>query len=352
VSKLEDDISRTMAGHDGEAPRAADLLRALEQVTPSRRRPGWYAPFMVAAAVVIVGVGSAWAGGLLGGRPITASTVAGPVPAVRLSCPASYAHQPPWVPGKPARVDGSSHLVPPFAPMSALICAYRGSNTAKQQAGWALSGRRSLAGGLARLAAQLTWQPRRSTQPSPCTLVGGPQTNYLIGLTYRGGARIWVAATDDPNRCVGTSNGEFTSSGVIGPDVSKAFASGRWPARQPVSCHRPYPDIGRLGQETAMVPAGSTSVTICAPKGRTLTTTRYQDLLSALNRLPARPTTHRCSGTPSPSGYYQVFFSYPQGPPVLVSILVGCHPAIDNLSLQASSASTVLPVIRQMLGRT
>src|SRR5207244_3482954 len=70
VSKLEDDIGRVMAGHDDEAPRAADLLRALEQAAPSRRRPGRYVPFMVAAAVVAVVVGSAWAGGLLGDQKV------------------------------------------------------------------------------------------------------------------------------------------------------------------------------------------------------------------------------------------------------------------------------------------
>jgi len=170
------------------------------------------------------------------------------------------------VPAKPTGIDGRSRLVPQITPGSALLCAYRGSNTAKQQAGWALSGRRSLAGGLASLAGQLTWKPHSPRQPIACTLVGGPQTNYLIGLAYPGGARIWVAATDEPNECVGASNGEFTSSGIIGPAVSKAFASGRWPARTPVSCNRSYQDIGRLGQGTAMVPAGSTSVTICAPK--------------------------------------------------------------------------------------
>ena len=108
---------------------------------------------------------------------------------------------------------------------------------------------------------------------SPARLVGGPQTNYLIGLAYPGGARIWVSATDEPNECVSASNGEFTSSGLIGPAVSEAFTSGRWPARPPVACNRPYQDIGRLGQDTAMVPAGSTSVTICAPKGRMRTLT-------------------------------------------------------------------------------
>jgi hypothetical protein len=46
VSKLEDDIRRVMAGHDDEAPAAADLLRSLEQAPPPRRRLGWYAPFI------------------------------------------------------------------------------------------------------------------------------------------------------------------------------------------------------------------------------------------------------------------------------------------------------------------
>jgi hypothetical protein len=49
---------------------------------------------------------------------------------------------------------------------------------------------------------------------------------------------------------------------------------------------------------------------------------------------------------------YQVFFSYSEGPPVMITILVGCHPAIDNGGLQASSASSVLPVIQQLLKTT
>ena len=64
---------------------------------------------------------------------------------------------------------------------------------------------------------------------------------------------------------------------------------------------------------------------------------------------PARPSTHGCSGTPGPSGAYEIFFSYSEGPPVLVSILIGCHPAIDNDDLQATSASSVMPVVRQLL---
>jgi len=352
VSAFEDDIRRAMARRDDEAPRAGDLLRSLEQASrPRRRLADWYVPFTVAVAVAAVVVGSIGAGRLLGGHQQAPATVSGGADRIRgASCPARYAGQAPWVPARPDGVDGRSRLVPQQTPSSALICAYAGSNTATRQVGWALSGRRSLAGDVAGLAGQVTWQPRRVPgQQVFCTLMGGRQTNYLIRLTYPGGATIWVAATDEPNECVDASNGEFTSSGIIGPDVSRAFASGRWPAPQPVSCARPRQDIGRLGQDTAMVPAGSTSLIICATKAHTLTS-GYQPLVLALNRLPTRPSTRSCSPSPRPSApMYQLLFSYPQGPPVSVFIISGCYPEIDNLGLQSNSASNILPVIQQLL---
>lgn len=352
MSTFEDDIRRAMTEHDDEAPRAADLLRSLEQAAPPRRRrAGWYVPFAVAVAVAAVVLGSVSVGRLLAGhqqKPVLFS--GGAAQAARLSCPAKYAKQAPWVPVKPAGVDGRSRLVPQQTPRSALICAYAGSNNARQQAGWALSGRRSLAGNLAGLAGQLSWQARRLPgQQIACTLIGGPQTNYLIGLRYPGGGTMWVAATAEPNQCVDASNGEFTSSGTIGPDVSKAFASGRWPAPRPVSCNGTFQDIGRLDQDTAMVPAGSTSLTICAPKAHRTITSGYQALVRALDRLPTRVSTRSCSGSPGPGSYYQLLFSYPEGPAVSVSIAVGCHPEIDNLDLQSASASSVMPLVRQLL---
>jgi hypothetical protein len=42
-------------------------------------------------------------------------------------------------------------------------------------------------------------------------------------------------------------------------------------------------------------------------------------------------------------------FSYPQGPPVSVGVTVGCHPAIDNDSVQADSADGIRPIIQQLL---
>ena len=352
MSAFEDEMRQAMAGHDDEAPRAEDLLRSLEQASPPRRRlAGWYAPFAVAAAVVAVVAASLWGVRLLGGQAVPAAS---PHPAGRvaaLACPARYAKQAPWVPGKPAGVDGRSRLVPQQIPRSALICAYAGRNNAKQMAGWALSGRRSLTGSLAGLAAQLSRQPRRLPgQQIVCTLVGGPQTNYLIGLVYPGGT-MWVAVTDEPNQCVAASNGEFTSTGIIGPVVSKAFSSGRWPARQAVACNQPFQDIGRLGEDTAMVPAGETSLTICVSGKAHRFASGYQALVRALNRLPTRSSTGIC--TPSPASslptWYNLYFSYPQGPSASVSIAVGCHPAIENAYLQSDSASSVLPIIRQLL---
>ena len=353
MSTFEDDIRRAMAGHDDEAPRAAELLRSLGQATPPRRRrAGWYVPFAVAVAVAAVVLGSVSVGRLLAdhqSKPVRVSSGTGQ--AARLSCPARYAKQAPWVPAKPAGVDGRSRLVPLQTPRSALICAYAGSNTAKRKAGWTRSGRRSLSGGLAGLAQQLSWQPRQIPGDQiVCTLVGGAQTNYLVGLTYPGGATMWVAATDEPNECAAASNGEFTTSGIIGPVVTRAFTSGRWPARPRVSCTgKAFQEIGRLGEEAAMVPAGSTSLTICAPKAHRTITSGYQALARALDRLPTRRSTFACSGSSGPGSYYRLLFSYREGPPVAVDISVGCHPAIDNLALQAASASSVMPIVRQLL---
>src|SRR5262249_11876337 len=286
-------------------------------------------------------VGSLWVGGLVGGAR-QASDMA-PTPVAHLSCPVRYAGQAPWVPARPAGVDGRARLVPRTTPSSALVCAYAGSNMARRQAGWALSGRRRLTRGLGRPAPPPTRQPRGA--PGACTVIGGKQTNYLIGLTYPGGGRIWVAATHEPNDCVSASNGEFSSFGAVGPMVTRAFASGRWPARQPAACSRPRQDTGRLGQDAAMVPPGATPLTISTPAARTLTA-GFQALPSGPTPPPASPSTHTCSGGPP---FYQLLFSYPDGPPVRVTIAGSCHPAIDNGSMQSPSARTILPIIQDML---
>ena len=344
MSTFEDELRRAMAGHDGEAPRAEDLLRSLEQAPPRRRLAGWYGPLAVAAVVVAVVAGSLAGVRLLGHR---AGPAASPRPA-GLACPARYAGQVPWVPAKPSGVDGRARLVPQRTPSSALMCAYAGRNLAKRQAGWVLSGRRSLTGNLAGLAAELSWKaPSVHGEETFCGDVGGPQTDYLIGLTYPGGGTEWVAVTDSD--CDGASNGEFTSASGVGPEVNRAFASGRWPTPPPASCQG-VRDVGRLGEDRALVPAGATSLTIClSGRGRTFTS-GYQAVADALDRLPTQASKGYCSTSPASSApMYQLLFAYPEGPLVSVYVAGGCYPEVGGLDLQARSASSVLPIIEQLL---
>jgi hypothetical protein len=349
--RFQDDLTRVMRDHEDEAPTTAELLVALRdnsrsawsQARSGRHRR--YIPLAAAAALAAVIAGSLWAGAQLAdhGHRVTAVDH---VP--RLLCPARYAGVAPWVPAGPAGVSASARLVPRRVPRSAVICAYDGTNVGPQS-GWKLSGRRSLTSGLAALTAQLTWQPGR--RPLTCTAVGGRQVNYLIGLTYSGGGRLWVAATLDPNSCVGSSNGEFASSGVIGLPVTKAFRTGKWPVPGPESCHGGGPGVGRLGQDKAMVSPGVTSVTICGRGGRTIYA-GYGRLIAALNALRTWPSTGSCTFAPGQHGpSYRLLFSYPEGPAVQVSINGHCSPQIDNLSLQSASARGIVPIIERLISR-
>jgi hypothetical protein len=42
---------------------------------------------------------------------------------------------------------------------------------------------------------------------------------------------------------------------------------------------------------------------------------------------------------------YRLIFSYQKGLPVVVDVMKGCYPEIDNLSLQSGSANSILPII-------
>lgn len=308
------------------------------------------AALLAAVALLLVGLRAA---GLLGYLP-SGSAIPG---TETLACPARHAGGALWVPAKPLGIDGHARLAPLQTPNSAVICAYPGSDMGRQT-GWRLSDRRVLTSGLSDLADLLAWQPLHAPHiPAQvpeqggglCSLVGGPQTDFLIGLTYRGGGKLWVSGALDPNLCVGSSNGEFFSQGDIGITTSKAFSTGRWPAIHLPSCTGTYGQAGRLGQRLALVPAGSTLVTICSGHHTRLRTSNDRALISALNALPSFATTYGCSGVPAGPGY-DLYFSYPHGPPVVVTVNDGCRPEIEGLGLQAKSSSSILPIIRQMLG--
>ncbi len=373
MSDIEELVGLVMAEHDDEAPRAGDLLRALaaaaapaETWSWRRRRgtlaargragranrAGWLLPAAAGIAVGAVMVGSAWAGGLIGGRNAHRTAIRQTTRLAELSCPARYRGAAPWVPARPVGVGGRSRLAPLRTPASAVVCGYvpdlRYKDLAGHLVGRVLTRQRQLTGGLAALAGDLAWLPRLLPgQQIPCALVLGPQSNYLIGLAYRGGGRIWVSTTADLTGCVLTSNGDFTTFGNASAQAAKAVRMGRWPEPpRSVSCG----SGGRLGQETVMVPAGSTSLTICAGRTVRILTSGYQGLVAALNALPARTSTWGCSSKPPFHGQnYQLEFAYPQGPAVQVRVSPHCYPAIDNLSLQAYSAKAILPIIERLL---
>jgi len=202
---------------------------------PRRRLADWYVPFAVAAAVVAVVAGSLWGVRLLGHQAVPAASPqpASPQPAgrgVAPSCPARYARQAPWVPAKPAGVDGRSRLVPAKTPSSALICGYAGSNLAKQQG---------------RLGSVRTkgpdGQPGRADRAAQ--LAGAPPPRSAVLLRRRGRSadqlphRPHVSRRRDAvghrhrrvRRVRPRLQREFTSTGTIGPEVSKAFSSAGGP---------------------------------------------------------------------------------------------------------------------------
>lgn len=117
----------------------------------------------------------------------------------------------PWVPREPSS-DLRDALVPAQSPTQAVLCRYDGSNLDSFK-GASLSWRGEPSAGV--LAKGLDGLRRLSAanpgQRMVCTLMGGPQRNYLLGLGYRDGDVVWVFGADDPNSCVPTSNGRFTT---------------------------------------------------------------------------------------------------------------------------------------------
>jgi hypothetical protein len=194
------------------------------------------------------------------------------------------------------------------------------------------------------MVTDLTLQLRAKPGPYACTQVGGIQTNYLIGLTYTGRRTMWVSVTDDPNQCVTGTNGEFIAgSAWAAADATKAIMSGAWPTPPPISCEGP--SSARLSD--VMVPAGSTSLTICAHRAHVITS-NYNDLVSALNGLKSHRWIHECTNTGRPGTGYWLIFGYPAGPPATVDVNTGCRPQVENGSLQADSAGNVVSIIKRL----
>ena len=355
---MTDDIRERLRALAPELADPPDRFAAVSRRVAHRRRSliatETAAVVVLAVVATLVAIGSS--------RGHSRHQVAGPVltgPVAVLTCPEVFGGKPPWVPAGPTGVDGHSRLVPVDVPARALVCAYPGTNYEKKQSGWKLGSGRTLSAGLDRLAAELTWLPRGRARGGVCSAVGGPQTDYLIGLSYPGGV-VWVSSADEPNQCIGTSNGNFASRFGLG-DLTAAIDTGRWPAPPAPGpggdpCQKRA--IGRLGQETRMVPDRPESVQICEitlggkhEQYRTVTVRKkLGDLVDALNRPPVTLSSWGCQGLGHESVVYEARFAYAEGPDVLVRVDPHCDPSIDNRSLQARDAGQVVAILRRLLG--
>jgi hypothetical protein len=284
--------------------------------------------------------------------------------AAPLSCPATFVGTAPWVPDQPDGIDGGTRMAPSQAPVRAFICGYHLVGDVARVDESSLTGKRQLTGGLTELATDLTWlPPKLAGSLYACAGIGlGQRTNFLIGLTYPAGTE-WVSSTDDAAECTTTSNGRFTSSLNIGAQVAASFQAATWtpipPPRITGTDHDPCAArrAGRLGQDQQLVPGQPTSIRLCAATvGRTDTSYGsatlshgFQPVLDALNALSTTPTQSSCQGDGSQATFYELLADYDQGPNVAVRIDPHCVPAIDNRTVQAANAKTVVPLLDDLL---
>ena len=288
-----------------------------------------------------------------------------PVPAVATAavpvvCPKVFGGHAPWVPARPVGVDTESQLVPSQAPAIAVVCLYRESAPGSRN----LTGQRQLTGGLDQLAAELSWLPRKFPgQGHGCSAVGNRFVdNYLMGLSYPGGGTVWVSTQWEANDCLDSSNGSYTTQANLGRQVGASYEAGGW-VEAPLS-HVPSPDpcatslSGRRGEETGLVPAQPVSVIVCE-QGSELGSTYqswaaaigFEPLVAALNALPVRPSSWSCDSLVpgTRSAMYELKFHYATGPDVFVRIMPGCRPAVDNYVVAADDASSVVPLVQQLI---
>lgn len=349
---FEDELRATMRGHDAEAPRVADLPPRPWQ---RRRPPTW----LLAAAAAVVVAAIAVPVAVLNGSGAAQPSAAGPSHHTSISvhataqdlapCPTKYrgTGSSAWVPALPSGVDGSARLVPRTTPAAAVVCAYlHGQHEA-------LTGQKTLTSGLADLATQLSWMPRRVPgQSLGCDLMLRPTDGdaYLVELQYPTG-RVWVAV--EGNHCGGgASNGTFVTTTNLRADAAAAYASHTWPAAPTAPCTG---DAGRLGDEHVLVPDKPIRLTICSTNGggALASTDHIAGIVAVLNRLALAPDSIAggCTAEPGASAIYDLRFSYESGPDAEVMVVPHCSPEVFNAKLGAQDGSTVLADIHRLLGK-
>ncbi|WP_371782753.1 hypothetical protein [Streptosporangium subroseum] len=245
-----------------------------------------------------------------------------------------------WVPAA-ADVDGVEESLVPGEPTEAMICAYPGDNT--RSGGERLAGSRTLTGETKAMARDLAYLPvSTEARGAPCTLMGGPMTNYLIRFAYPGGEALWVGSAEEVNSCVMTTNSTTGSRSYIGPNITAAYKTGTWkPVRPDDPCGW---FTGRRGQNERMVPDEPVSVLVCGQaashEGRLPRLEHGKPvaiaLATALNSLDTGPDENTCQPVADVDNReFRLLFGYADGPPANVQVLMGCEPAISNGMLRA-----------------
>jgi len=250
-------------------------------------------------------------------------------------------------------------MLPDRAARSALVCAYNGSNM-ESNAGLPLSSRKNLKGDLAAMVDELCWLPPEVPGGQhACTLMGGPQTNFLVAVTFADGRTSWLGTADDPNGCVGTL-GSISSPWTTGHRFTAAMKIGRWTPPTP-SSNGNCSGGARFGQQNRMVPDGAVGLTICWNAGNknfeVQVARGFADLVIAFNAPAVIASTSSCQNTPASTGaseisdstVYRLIFRYPSGPAVEVHVNRFCEPAIDNFSLAAAYSGNGLPLLKAFL---
>ena len=284
--------------------------------------------------------------------PNAAPVSTAPVPAApvsSLACPKSVpaaSRTSPWLPAAPRGLDGSARLAPLRVPARVLVCAYIGPRSAAGRTGSVL-----LTGDLSGVTSDLAWMPPTQAVGACASYLRPADSDYyLIGLSYSGSTE-WVAAPS--NHCAGSSNGVFASTANLSGHASAWYKAHHWTAT-PGSNDACNPSgFGRLGQQDRMVPDHPVSVSVCevsAADGGKATqrtgTTGVGSLASAFGALRASAWHYQCEPDGQPLTDYNLLFGYPTGPPVIVSVVTNCAPAINNGNLQANDPTTVLPSSR------
>jgi hypothetical protein len=313
----------------------------------SDARSGSWLPFAIPAAVAVLIVSLTFAFGHRGSSDEPA-----------LSCPKTLqtSTERPWVPKASDPVDTEGRLAPDRLPTHAVVCFYRGSGKRGQPPSKPLTGAKQLSGSLNALVDTVAYVPHKIASQARCpTSLREDNSYYLLGLTYVDGHE-WIDAAEDVCAAVPTTNGSYDSSAFLSEPLRSAYRAGSWPTTdgdQPCAAK----GVGRMGQETSLVPANSTSVDLCKLSGNLTVVGHARPAVDAaaeaLNKLPTSPMTGGgCFGWyASPGAAYRLVFHYDAGADavVLVETSKDCVNPVSNGSLRSSDASAVIPLLDQLL---